>query len=265
MKAPLLASCVLFVVVVLLAACVPLPPPTPAAAPQTIANPASEYCVKQGGTVEIRSESTGQVGYCKFPNGRECEEWAFMRGECYEDQGAPEAVLPEPSPDIVARAAQFKPLDMSQSALLAGLNDWERAVLDKLMQAADLMDKAYWQQVDPEGEGLFIRLAGATGRDRGGRAPDARRELRPLGPLQRVRALPRGSAPPAGDLRLPAGSDQRRAGRLPGGPSGPEGQPAQHRTLSCGGTATSWSRCPTTRPTRSGSCPRPTCWTRPRA
>src|SRR5512134_1376367 len=123
MKPLRLVSCVLLVLVTL-AACVPVPPPTPEPAAQSIANPASENCVTQGGTVEIRQEAGDETGYCKFANGSECEEWALMRGECKPaaTDGAPEAVLPEPSPDIIARAAQFKPLDMSQSALLPGLS-----------------------------------------------------------------------------------------------------------------------------------------------
>lgn len=47
-----------------------------------LANPASKHCVDQGGKLEIRDETEGQVGYCLFPDGSECEEWAFFRGEC---------------------------------------------------------------------------------------------------------------------------------------------------------------------------------------
>lgn len=42
-------------------------------------NPASTYCVKQGGTLEIRTESGGQVGYCHLPDGRVVEEWTLFR------------------------------------------------------------------------------------------------------------------------------------------------------------------------------------------
>jgi putative hemolysin len=49
-------------------------------------NPASVYCEEQGGTLEIRDEEGGQVGYCLFDDGSECEEWAFMRGECSPGQ-----------------------------------------------------------------------------------------------------------------------------------------------------------------------------------
>lgn len=46
-------------------------------------NPASAYCEENGGRLEIHAdESGGQIGYCVFEDGSECEEWAFFRGEC---------------------------------------------------------------------------------------------------------------------------------------------------------------------------------------
>lgn len=52
-----------------------------------LANPASVYCEEQGGTLEIRADAEGgQVGYCLFDDGSECEEWAFYRGECQPGQ-----------------------------------------------------------------------------------------------------------------------------------------------------------------------------------
>jgi len=46
-------------------------------------NPASVFCLENGGKLEIRTdENGGQVGYCIFEDGSECEEWAFFRGEC---------------------------------------------------------------------------------------------------------------------------------------------------------------------------------------
>ena len=48
-----------------------------------IANPASVNCQKLGGKLEIRNDSVGnQTGYCIFPNGKECEEWALFQKEC---------------------------------------------------------------------------------------------------------------------------------------------------------------------------------------
>ena len=46
-------------------------------------NPASVYCDGQGYILELRADEAGnQYGVCIFPDGSECEEWAFFRGEC---------------------------------------------------------------------------------------------------------------------------------------------------------------------------------------
>ena len=44
-----------------------------------LANPASEFCVSQGGEVEIVTEADGQVGYCNLPDGKRVEEWEYFR------------------------------------------------------------------------------------------------------------------------------------------------------------------------------------------
>jgi hypothetical protein len=46
-----------------------------------MANPASVYCIENNGTLEIRTNEQGQYGVC-LKNGKECEEWAYIRGEC---------------------------------------------------------------------------------------------------------------------------------------------------------------------------------------
>jgi putative hemolysin len=49
-------------------------------------NPASVNCTKHGGTLKIEpGKDGGQIGMCTFPNGKQCEEWAFMRNECSPD------------------------------------------------------------------------------------------------------------------------------------------------------------------------------------
>ena len=49
----------------------------------TIANPAAVFCEENGGISEIRTAPDGsQSGACVFPNGSECDEWAYFRGEC---------------------------------------------------------------------------------------------------------------------------------------------------------------------------------------
>ena len=46
-----------------------------------MSNPASEFCIQQGGKLEIRQEAEGEAGYCHLPDGRVVEEWAFFRAE----------------------------------------------------------------------------------------------------------------------------------------------------------------------------------------
>ena len=53
---------------------------TPQEAPAPgMANPASVYCIEQGGTLEMREEAAGTVGYCRLPDGTVIEEWAYFR------------------------------------------------------------------------------------------------------------------------------------------------------------------------------------------
>ncbi|WP_292035121.1 MULTISPECIES: DUF333 domain-containing protein [unclassified Brevundimonas] len=57
-------------------ACAPKETPRPTIG---MANPASVSCVQKGGQSQIRSTATGQMGVCRFADGRECEEWALHR------------------------------------------------------------------------------------------------------------------------------------------------------------------------------------------
>lgn len=61
-----------------------MPQPTPTQKPAgQIANPASENCAKQGGTLAIQKRGDGgEYGVCMFEDNRQCEEWAMLRGEC---------------------------------------------------------------------------------------------------------------------------------------------------------------------------------------
>lgn len=63
---------------------------------QNMPNPASVYCEQNGGTLEFRQDAAGGVaGVCKFPDGSECDEWAYFRGECNPGDSVS---TPEPSP-----------------------------------------------------------------------------------------------------------------------------------------------------------------------
>lgn len=78
------------VLMALLIGCAPGGPtepftPSPIETPPSggLPNPASKYCVDQGYELEIRTDESGnQYGVCIFPDGSECEEWKFFRGEC---------------------------------------------------------------------------------------------------------------------------------------------------------------------------------------
>jgi putative hemolysin len=85
----------LTIVVILLSACSINPTkavqPTNEAEEQVVSdtpqasmpNPASVYCTQQGYLTEIRTADDGsQAGTCIFPDGSECDEWAYYRGEC---------------------------------------------------------------------------------------------------------------------------------------------------------------------------------------
>lgn len=48
-----------------------------------ISNPASRHCIEAGGLLSSKTTSDGATyGMCVFPDGRVCEEWAFIKGEC---------------------------------------------------------------------------------------------------------------------------------------------------------------------------------------
>jgi putative hemolysin len=66
-----------------------------------LANPASVFCEENGGKLEIRDETGGQAGYCVFTDGSECEEWAYMRGECAPGEGTQPALIGMPNPASV--------------------------------------------------------------------------------------------------------------------------------------------------------------------
>lgn len=79
----------------------PEPAPEPAAAPEAteeagaparMANPASEYCVSQGGTLEIVTGDTGdQGGMCHLPDGTVIEEWELFHRDHPQPEPAEEA------------------------------------------------------------------------------------------------------------------------------------------------------------------------------
>jgi len=66
--------------------------------PQQLANPASVHCDEQGGKLDIRKDADGgEVGYCQFDDGTECEEWAFFRGSCSPGEFSKSTQLANPA------------------------------------------------------------------------------------------------------------------------------------------------------------------------
>nr|WP_245825177.1 DUF333 domain-containing protein [Neoasaia chiangmaiensis] len=47
--------------------------------PVGMANPASVSCIRQGGHLTTVNTPSGEIGMCRLPDGRECEEWALFR------------------------------------------------------------------------------------------------------------------------------------------------------------------------------------------
>jgi hypothetical protein len=60
------------------------------------------------------------------------------------------------TPDLDARLAKFKPLEMPLDR--AGLSEREQKMLQKLVDAAGRIEQIYWRQSDPEGLKLYVRL-----------------------------------------------------------------------------------------------------------
>lgn len=57
--------------------------PKPTSGDMGLPNPASVFCEEKGYTLEIRTAEDGsQQGFCIFPDGSKCDEWAYFRGEC---------------------------------------------------------------------------------------------------------------------------------------------------------------------------------------
>lgn len=64
---------------VALAGCGSDDPEPPSDTDVEIANPASVFCVEQGGQVEIVEGEGGQQGICVLPDGTRVDEWEFYR------------------------------------------------------------------------------------------------------------------------------------------------------------------------------------------
>ncbi len=124
------------------------------------------FCEQNGGTLELRTDASGGVaGICIFPNGSECDEWAFFRGEC-KPADPTAAPVQDPTPTGISTPIPINPADYEGwwtyvnptygfSLLLPG--DWsidETTVGDPLMNGHTLM----LQPQQPAAVDLQIRM-----------------------------------------------------------------------------------------------------------
>ena len=69
-------------------------------------NPASVFCEKEGGKLDFRKDASGAIsGVCAFPDGSECDEWAFFRGECKPGDSS---IKPAPTSTSAAGSTVWK-------------------------------------------------------------------------------------------------------------------------------------------------------------
>jgi putative hemolysin len=97
--------------------------PTPTAMPAVgMPNPASVYCEQHGGTLEIRDSAAGQYGICHFPDGSQCDEWAYFRGECQPGAGQPTAE--QPIAPVATEEPQPLPTATAEPDAQTDTHDW---------------------------------------------------------------------------------------------------------------------------------------------
>lgn len=86
-----------------------------------IPNPAAEFCVKCGYKSEIRTDPQGgQYGVCVFPDGSECDEWAYYR-KCNAPQTCGDCNCPWPCPKRIIYVDDNNPADFNN--IQAAIND----------------------------------------------------------------------------------------------------------------------------------------------
>lgn len=73
-----------------------------------------------------------------------------------KESPAEPALLPVKAPDIAGRLAKYAPTEISVDP--ASLNAEDRRVVNKLIEAAQVLDEIYWKQTYPQGPALAARL-----------------------------------------------------------------------------------------------------------
>lgn len=105
----------------LLAACAALPGARAQSPAPALANPASRYCVDQGGRLAFDKDGAGgQYGLCLFQDNRQCEAWALLRGHCPAGGLAMAGYVTPAARYCVLRGGRYQVLSAGQSAAEQG-------------------------------------------------------------------------------------------------------------------------------------------------
>ena len=70
-------------------------------------NPASVFCEENGGTSILSSPLEGSYDICRFPDGSECEEWAYYNGECGPTEEIVKNYDPKPKFNLLTFIKEF--------------------------------------------------------------------------------------------------------------------------------------------------------------
>ena len=79
--------------------------------------------------------------------------FSCKKSETRREESAP---LPVKAPDIAGRLAKYAPTEIAVGP--ASLSDEDRKVVNKLIEAAQVLDDIYWKQTYPQGPALAARL-----------------------------------------------------------------------------------------------------------
>lgn len=121
-----------------------------------VANPASTYCVEQGGQLEIEQTEEGDTGLCVFSNGVICEEWDFFNRKCFpkapdyllNKEGEYSAIIKTNLGDIELELfSDTNPITVNNFVFLANNGFYNNVIFHRIIK--DFMV----QSGDPEGTG----------------------------------------------------------------------------------------------------------------
>jgi putative hemolysin len=156
--------------IVLLASC--SPNQTSPTREPNMPNPASVFCEQNGGKLELRQDASGGVaGMCIFPDGTQCDEWAYYREECKpgDSIGMPEpgtsSATASPTPIIQStelRLVYFKDAHVMLWTEGKGSRELVAASTDQLRISDDGQVVAYLGTNSGGAYGLFSENADGT-------------------------------------------------------------------------------------------------------